>query len=89
MGSLDCVLAMDDPKLEWTNEPLKKLPSNNFLYFLFCLFTFRLRKKLTYKEMYLIMAEVNRKLLGEERAKKFAFEKIIDFYEYNNGNRPI
>ena len=80
---------MEEPNLEWTNEPLKKLPKNNFMYFLFCLFTFRPRKKMTYKEMYLIIAEVNRKVLGEEKAKKLAFQRIIDFYEYNNGNRPV
>lgn len=80
---------MEEPNLEWTNEPLKKLPKNNFMYFLFCLFTFRPRKKMTYKEMYLIIAEVNRKVLGEEKAKKLAFQRIIDFYVYNNGNRPV
>ena len=80
---------MEEVKLEWANEPLKKLPRNNFIYFLFCLITFRPRKKMTYKEMYLMMAEVNRKTLGEEKAKRLAFQRIIDFYEYNNGNRPI
>ena len=38
--------------------------------------------------MYLIIAEVNRKRLGEEKAKKLAFKRIMDFYEFNNGNRP-
>lgn len=75
--------------LEWTNEHLKRLPKNNFIYFLFCLLTFRPVKKMTYKEMYLIMTEINRKTLGEERAKKLAFHRIIYFYEYNNGHRPI
>lgn len=78
-----------DQNLEWTNEPLKKLPKNNFIYFLFCLITFRPRKKMTYKEMYLVIAEVNRKTLGKERANKLAFQRIIDFYEYNNGYRPV
>ena len=78
-----------DKELEWTNERLLRLPKNNFMYFLFCLFTFRPRKKLTYKEMYLIISEVNRKSLGLEKAKQLAFQRIIEFYEYNNGNRPI
>ena len=78
-----------DERLQWTNEKLERLPKNNFMYFLFCLLTFRLRKKLSYKEMYLIIAEVNRKTLGDEEAKKLAFKRIIDFYEYNNGNRPV
>lgn len=80
---------MEKPNLEWTNEHIKKLPRNNFMYFLFCLITFRPRKKMTYKEMYLLMVEVNRKTLGEEKAKRLAFQRIIQFYEYNNGNRPI
>ena len=80
---------MEDVDLSWADERLKKLPKNNFMYFLFCLFTFRPFKKMTYKEMYLIMAEVNRKVLGEEKSKRLAFRKIIDFYEFNNGNRPI
>lgn len=78
-----------EPVFLWADEPLKKLPKNNFMYFLFCLFTFRLRKKMTYKEMYLIIAEVNRKTLGKEAADKLAFQRIMDFYEYNNGHRPI
>ncbi len=78
-----------EPNLEWTNERLKRLPKNNFMYFLFCLFTFRLRKRMTYKEMELISSEVNRKILGQEKANKLAFQRIMDFYEYNNGYRPI
>ena len=78
-----------EPVFTWADEPLKKLPRNNFMYFLFCLFTFRPRKKMTYKEMYLVMVEVNRKSLGEEQAKKLAFKRITDFYEFNNGYRPI
>ena len=75
--------------LEWTNERLKKLPKNNFMYFLFCLITFRPIKKMTYKEMYLIISEVNRKALGQKKANQLAFQRIMDFYEYNNGHRPI
>lgn len=77
------------PAFVWADEPLKKLPRNNFMYFLFCLFTFRPRKKMTYKEMFLIISEVNRKALGKDKADKLAFQRIIDFYEYNNGYRPI
>lgn len=78
-----------EPVFLWADEPLKKLPKNNFMYFLFCLLTFRLRRKMTYKEMYLIISEVNRKTLGKEAADKLAFQRIMDFYEYNNGHRPI
>lgn len=77
------------PTFEWANEPLKRLPRNNFMYFIFCLVTFRLKRKMTYKEMFLIISEVNRKRLGQEKANKLAFERIMKFYEYNNGYRPV
>ena len=80
---------MDKPAFLWAEEPLKRLPKNNFMYFLFCLITFRPRKKMTYKEMYLIISEVNRKTLGQDKANKLAFQRIMDFYEYNNGYRPV
>lgn len=76
-----------DANLEWTNEILEKVPYKNWLYKVFCLVTFR--KRMTYKEMYLILSEINRKAVGEEKAKKKAFQRIIEFYEYNNGNRPV
>lgn len=78
-----------NPDFGWADEPLKKLPKNNFMYFLFCLFTFRLRKKMTYKEMYLIMSEINRKTLGKKKSDELAFRRIMDFYEFNNGHRPV
>lgn len=76
-----------EQNLEWTNEKIEKVPHKNWLYRLFCLLTFR--KRMSYKEMYLFLSELNRKTDGEEKAKKTAFKRIIDFYEYNNGNRPI
>ena len=39
--------------------------------------------------MYLLISEINRKALGQENSNKLAFKRIMDFYEYNNGNRPI
>ena len=82
-------MTVKKPSFIWADEQLKRLPKNNFMYFLFCLFTFRPRKKMTYKEMFLIISEVNRKTLGKKKADELAFQRIIDFYEYNNGYRPI
>ena len=80
---------MKKPVFEWADEKLERLPRNNFMYFLFCLVTFRLRRKMTYKEMYMIIEEVNRKKLGEAKASRLAFQRIMDFYEFNNGHRPV
>ena len=82
-------MTVKKPSFIWADEPLKKIPKNNFMYFLFCLITFRPKKKMTYKEMFLVISEVNRKTLGKKKADELAFQRIIDFYEYNNGYRPI
>ncbi len=82
-------MIVTNPDFGWADEPLRRLPRNNLMYFLFCLLTFRPRKRMTYKEMYLIISEVNRKSLGKEKADRLAFKRIMDFYEYNNGHRPI
>ena len=38
--------------------------------------------------MYLIIAEVNRKVLGKEMADNVAFKRITEFYEHNHGHKP-
>jgi hypothetical protein len=76
------------PTFAWADESLKRLPKNNFMYFLFCLFTLRPRRKMTYKEMFLIISEVNRKSLGQKKANDLAFRRIMDFYKYNHGCLP-
>ena len=44
---------------------------------------------MTYKEMYLLLSEVNRKILGEEKSKEMAFKTIIYYYEYNTGKKHL
>lgn len=72
--------------LSWMEEMVEKLPSNNFLYKIICFFTFR--KKLTYKELYAMLENVNRKRLGEEESKKFALIRILATYKFNNNVFP-
>jgi hypothetical protein len=86
LGGSHSILDMDE-RLEWTDEKIDKVPYKNWLYKLFCLLTFR--KRMSYKEMYLILVEINRKIDGEEKSKQAAFKRIMDIYEFNNGHRPI
>lgn len=72
--------------LSWMEEKVKKLPSNNFLYKIICLFTFK--KKLTYKELYAMIENINRKRLGDKESKKFALIRILATYKFNNNVFP-
>ena len=72
---------------EWFNEPIDKLKSGNWLYRFVCFFLFK--KKLTYKEMYLMLYGINRKKLGETKSKEKAMLRIIQIYkDLHNNNLP-
>lgn len=80
-------LSIDDEKyIEWTGEKVEKLPSGNGVYKLACLILGK--KRMTYRELYLIAYGVKKKELGEEKAKELAVKDIIRIYEYNNGHLP-
>lgn len=70
---------------EWMNEHIDRVPKKNGLYKFACFFLGRRKTKLTYKEMYLILANINRKA-GEKGSKEFAFKKIIEIYKFLNNN---
>ena len=83
--------AMNDNELdlEWMNEKVQSIKGHKFLYNFFCFVTFRMRRKLKYKELFLIYYGIHRKKLGEIDSKKKAIETVIKIYEENNGKKPV
>lgn len=71
-------------ELKWLNEKIEKLEKNNGLYKFAC---FVIGRKLSYKEMYMVLEKINRKNLGE-RSKVFAMNQIIKIYKFQNGKAP-
>ena len=72
--------------MEWLNETITKLPKSNWLYRVICFFMFR---KLTYKEYYLLLVNLNTRALGEENAKKASLIKTLEVYKsLHNGELP-
>ena len=74
--------------MEWFDEKIPYLKNGNWLYKAICLFLFVPRKKLSYKELYLILLNLNEKALGEKEAKKAALIKILDIYKDLHGKLP-
>lgn len=77
------------PEFDWMNERVEKTIDANWLYNTICLFLGRRTKKLTYKELYLILRSINEKKLGEEESDKASLSKVIEIYKYNNGTLPL
>lgn len=75
-------MAINISNLNWFDNKINALPKNNWLYKISCFFL--CKKKLSYKEMYLILQRLN-KHLGEEKSKQMAMTEIINIYNFNNG----
>lgn len=71
---------------EWLNDPVEKIKEANWLYRFIC---FCFMRKLTYKEVYLILYGLNRNKMGEEKSKKLAMLRILQIYkDLHNGDLP-
>ena len=74
--------------MEWLNEKVESLPNGNKLYKIICFLLGKRKKKMTYKEIYLIVQRLNEKRLGKEKSKRVAMNRIIQIYEFQHGHKP-
>jgi len=77
-----------EQNLEWMDEYVDSVPTGQKLYKFICFFLGRKKKKLTYKEIFLIISELNRTRMGLEEAKKYALTYILNTYKYLNNKLP-
>lgn len=78
---------MDD-KIKWMDEKVTKIDGHNFLYHFICFFMFRLRRKITYKDLFLLFYGLHRNKIGEDNAKKKSLQTVLKIYKENNGDYP-
>lgn len=72
--------------MKWLDEKIEKLPKNNGIYKFMCMFLGK--KRLSYKEMYLLVMNLNKNKLDEDEAKKAALYEIVNLYKFNNNTFP-
>ena len=72
---------------EWLNEKVVKTPYHNWIYQIVCFLMFRWRRKLTYKDLFLLLYGVNRNKVGDRQAKEISLYKVIEIYQANNNNK--
>lgn len=73
--------------LSWMNGKIPYLKKGNWLYRFCCFFLGKRKKKLTYKELYLILYGLNRKTIGEDKAKKQSLDRILQIYKDLHHNK--
>ena len=74
--------------MNWLEETVESVEHSNWLYKACCWFLLKPKKKLTYSELFMILYGLNKKALGYEDAKKFAFKQLIEVYKWNNNKEP-
>lgn len=72
--------------MDWLNDKINSMPHHNGIYKFICAFLGK--KKLTYKQMYLLLFQLNKKKLGDD-VKKIVFKELLEIYHFNENKYPI
>ena len=72
---------------EWLDEQIPYLKDGNWLYKFVGFCMGRRKKKLSYKEMYLLLYGLNRGKLGNGKAKEKAMNRILVIYKSHHNNK--
>lgn len=73
--------------MEWFNEKIEYLEGDKFLYRLVCFFIGGPKKRLSYKELYILLYYINKPKLGEKKSKRLSMNKILKIYSYFHNNK--
>lgn len=73
--------------LSWMEEKVERVPVKNNLYRFLCFISFRMKRKFTFKELFLIIRKLNCKY-GEHNSFNIAMYKILNLYKYQNNKYP-
>ena len=72
--------------MEWFDEKIEYIKGDKFLYKIICFCLKGPKKRLSYKELYMLLYSLNQRKLGLENAKKKAMERIIEIYKFHHEN---
>lgn len=73
--------------MEWFNEKIEYIKGDKFLYKLVCFCLKGPKKRLSYKELYILLYSLNKGLLGDKNAKKKSIERIVEIYKSHHDNK--
>lgn len=75
--------------MQWFDEYVPRIERGNWLYNLICTFLGKRKTKMTYKEIYAFIYELNKGKLGEADAKTAAIIRVVEIYKHlHNGEEP-
>ena len=72
--------------MEWFNEKIETMDDDRFIYKVICFLLGGPKRRLSYKELFMILYGVNKRKLGEKKAKEEAMNRILTIYKNNHKN---
>ena len=78
-------MAESEEKWPWLDDEIVSMKKGGAIY---RFFRFFLRRRLKYKELYLILVELYRSKLGPKAAKELSLARVLAVYRENNGKFP-
>ena len=72
---------------EWLDESIIEIKGSETLYKIICFLMGRRKKKLTYKELFVLIYGLNRKKYGEKKSKELAMLRILQIYKDLHDNK--
>ena len=72
--------------MEWFNEKIETMEDDKFLYKVICFLLGGPKRRLSYKEVYMILYGLNKRKLGEKKAKEKAINRVLTIYKNNHKN---
>jgi hypothetical protein len=73
--------------MDWFNEKIEYIEGDRFLYKLICFFLGGPKKRLKYKELYILLYYINKGVLGEEESRKKSMNKVLEIYSKLHNNK--
>ena len=71
----------------WFDEKIPYFPNGNFIYKIVCFCLGKRKEKLSYKELYLLLKQLNIKALGDKESGRKSMNKLIEIYKYFHNNK--
>ena len=78
---------MEEMNLSWMDKKVESVPVKNNLYRFICFISFRRKRKFTFKELFLIIRNLNNKF-GEVQSFNLAMYKILKIYKHQYNEYP-
>lgn len=76
------------PDVKWFADTVENVPHGKTFFRICCRLLAGKGKKLTYKQLFMVLYGINKPRIGDEKARWYAINQILKTYKFNNNKLP-